>query len=370
MNIKNTLLNAPRHLKIIILIFTDLCSLFLATYISILVSNLDVSHLHFIEILRLIWVPIFSVLIFYLIGIYRSIVRYIDFSLIYNILKALIIVFVLNYLLKAFLLLISKEINLPFLQGEENLISLLGWFVGLTLSIFLIVGSRLIANYWLSNKRSEKRVIIYGAGSAGIQLASALRVSKEMEPIAFMDNNISLHGTYLGGIKVLHPKKLEKLASKKKVDEVLIAMPSASKAILGDLLKEIENYSVKVRILPGLAELAQGKIAVSELKEVDVSDLLGRYEVEANQQLLSKNIKDKVVLITGAGGSIGSEITRQVILNEPTKVIILDNSEYSLFSLRNEITSRLPEEKLHTILANVTNKNRITEICKGILKTR
>ena len=131
----------------------------------------------------------------------------------------------------------------------------------------------LFANYLLSEKNAEKRVVIYGAGSAGIQLAGALRVSKEMQPIAFLDNNKYLQGTYIGGIKVLHPKKLDKLVSKGNIDEVLIAMPSSSKSNLQSLLKEIERFSVKVRVLPGVAELALGKISVSELKEVEITDL-------------------------------------------------------------------------------------------------
>ena len=245
-----------------------------------------------------------------------------------------------------------------------SLVLIEGWIVGFITITFLIISSRLAANYYLSDRISEKRVVIYGAGSAGIQLAGALRVSKEMQPIAFIDNNSSLHGTYLGGVKVLHPKKLERLALKRKVDEVLIAMPSASKSTLITLLKEIENYSVKVRILPGLAELAQGKVLVSELKEVDISDLLGRFEVEANQVLINKNIKDKVVLVTGAGGSIGSEISRQVVKNNAKKVILLDANEYSLYSIKKEIESLLPEADLYGVLGNVTNKNKITEICK------
>ena len=181
---------------------------------------------------------------------------------------------------------------------------------------------RLTAHFYLSDRVSEKRVVIYGAGSAGIQLASALKVSKEMQPIAFIDSSPPLQETYLGGIKVLHPAKLERLASRGKVDEVLIAMPSASKSTLSSLLKEIENYSVKVRILPGFAELAEGKILVSELKEVDFSNLLGRLEVEANQDLIDRNIAQKVVLITGAGGSIRSEISRQVTRNKASKEIL------------------------------------------------
>jgi len=230
---------------------------------------------------------------------------------------------------------------------------------------FLIITSRLIAHYYLTDRVSEKRVVVYGAGSAGIQLASALRVSKEMQPLAFIDSNPSLQGTYLGGMKVLHPKKLERLALRGRVDEVLIAMPSASKSALRSLLKEIENYSVKVRILPGLAELAQGKILVSELKEVDIADLLGRLEVEANQDLINKDIDQKVVLITGAGGSIGSEISRQVAKNNASKVILLDANEYALYLIKKEIESFLPKVKLYAVLANVTNKKRITEVCKA-----
>ena len=160
------------------------------------------------------------------------------------------------------------------------------------------------------------------------------------------------------------PEKLRKLVQRNKVDEVLIAMPSVSKHSLRSLLKEIEEYSIKVRILPGLAELAQGKVLVSELKEVDVGDLLGRYEVEANQELLDRNIKDKTVLITGAGGSIGSEIARQVARNEPKNTIILDANEFALYEVKNELESILSNDSLQSIIASVTNKKRITEICK------
>ena len=246
----------------------------------------------------------------------------------------------------------------------QQLISIEGWLVGLVTASFLIILSRLVANYYLSQRKSEKRVVIYGAGSAGIQLASALRVSKEMQPIAFLDKNTSLHDTFLGGIKVLHPKKLEKLAIKGKVDEVLIAMPSTSKATLRALLKEIEDFSLKVRILPGLAELAQGKILVSELKEVDISDLLGRYEVEANQNLINRNIQNKVVLITGAGGSIGSEIARQVAKNHSQKIILLDANEYALYSIKQELEHSGIDLEIYAVLASVTNKKRIMEVCK------
>lgn len=230
---------------------------------------------------------------------------------------------------------------------------------------FFIIGSRLIAYLVFSDRSSGKRVIIYGAGSAGIQLSEALRVSHEFKPIAFVDSDKSLHDTFLGGLKVLPPKKIRKLVARNKIDEVLIAMPSVSKSTLRSLLREIESFSIKVRILPGLAELAQGKISVSELKEVDITDLLGRSEVAADKELINKNIKHQVVLVTGAGGSIGSEISRQVSQNNPRKLILVDANEYALYSIKNELSIISPSTKVYSILASVTNKNRMTEVYKA-----
>ncbi len=361
MRLKQTLLSASRFNKKLIVLFTDFFCILLATLFAMLISNVDFFSLNLIQILRLLWVPFLSVIAFWLLGVYSSVIRYIEFSEVIIIAKALSIVFITNWVLKSlynFYLTFTNSLKL------QPLINIEGWLVGLITASFLIIISRLVANYYLSERESEKRVVIYGAGSAGIQLASALRVSKEMQPIAFLDRNSSLHGTYLGGIKVLHPKKLERLAFKGKVDEVLIAMPSASKATLRALLREIENFSLKVRILPGLAELAQGKILVSELKEVDISDLLGRYEVEANQFLINKNIQDKVVLVTGAGGSIGSEISRQVSKNNASKIILLDSNEYALYSIQQEIKRIGTNIETFSVLASVNNKKRIKEVCR------
>tara|TARA_Y100001935_G_scaffold216608_1_gene188416 strand:- start:3024 stop:4613 length:1590 start_codon:yes stop_codon:yes gene_type:complete len=239
------------------------------------------------------------------------------------------------------------------------------FILGIPMFFFFIIGSRLIAYLVFSDRSSGKRVIIYGAGSAGIQLSEALRVSHEFKPIAFVDSDERLHDTFLGGLKVLPPKKLRKLIARNEIDEVLIAMPSVSKSTLRSLLREIESFSIKVRILPGFAELVQGKISVSELKEVDISDLLGRSEVTPDKELINKNIKDQVVLVTGAGGSIGSEISRQVSQNNPRKLILVDANEYALYSIKNELNIISPSTKVYSILASVTNKNRMTEVYKA-----
>ena len=360
-NLKEKILSTSRLNKQIIVGCSDfLCSYF-AVIFAVYISNLALHEISFVQLLVLNFLPFFTVLVFSLSGIYRSVLRYIDFSVIYQLLQAIFIVFITLFLFKVVHFFIATYF--PGITTEAQTIPVLGWLVGFMSSILLIVGSRLTANLYFSDNFAEKRVVIYGAGSAGIQLAGALRVSSEMQPIAFIDKNEALHNTFLGGLKVLHPKKLERLASKKKVDEVLIAIPSASKSSLRSLLKEIENYSIKVRILPGLAELAQGKVLVSELKEIDTSDLLGRLEVDANKKLLNKNIKDKVVMITGAGGSIGSEIARQVAKNNPEKILLLDSSEYSLYAIKKDLESKFSKVDIYSILANVTNKKRMKDIC-------
>ncbi len=361
MGIKKRLIATTRLNKKIIVLLNDFICICTASLFALVISDIDFTSITLEQLLRLLWMPIFSVILFWFLGVYSSVVRYIDFSVIAIISRSIFIVFVLNIIIEV---LYTHILNLYYPGAYKPLITIEGWLVGLMTFALLIIGSRLIAYFYLSNTNSEKQVAIYGAGSAGIQLASALRVSKEMEPVAFIDKNKSLQGTYIGGIKVLPLKKLQKLSAKGKIDEVLIAIPSASKSTLRTLLKEIENLSVKVRILPGLAELAQGKVLVSELKEVDIADILGRFEVEAHQDLINKNIQNKVVLITGAGGSIGSEISRQVIRTKASKIILLDSNEYALYSIKNELESLNLEPEIYTVLASVNNRKRMLEVFK------
>ena len=362
MNLREKLLSSSRLVKQFIAAIIDLFTIFFAILVSIYLSGPDEFLIEPNKFIGILWIPFFSVLIFYFFGVYQSVLRFIGLAFFYRLLLAVAIVFISCLIIR---LLLLDVLSSPtgFIGASKFYVT--DWLLPLLLSIVLIFTSRIFANYFFSQEKHEKKVIIYGAGSAGMQLARALSVSKEMKPIAFVDNNTTLHDTYIGGLRVLNPKKLQRLASRGKVDEVLIAMPSASKLTLRGLLREIEDFSVKVRILPGLAELAQGKISISELKEVDISDLLGRLEVEAKKHLIDRNIEDKVVLITGAGGSIGSEISRQVAKNKPKKIILLDVSEYALFSIKNELEESLVEVNIHAVLASVTNKKRMIEVCKS-----
>ncbi len=361
--LKQKLLASSRIVKQIIALVSDFIIISSSIILSYNILRIDNSEPG--EVLwPFIFIPSVSILMLFLFGTYKSVLRYIDLNSILALVNAIIVSFIIYIFFTIILGTLPSVKNISLYQFSLPKIPF--WTLSLFTSLVFTVGLRLLAYFFFSKTNSDnKRVVIYGAGSAGIQLAEALKVSEEMQPVAFLDKNSSLHNTFLGGIKILHPRKLRKLVKKRKVDEVLIAMPSASKHTLMSLLKEIEEYSIKVRILPGLAELAQGKVLVSELKEVDISDLLGRSEVEANETLLKKNISGKVVLITGAGGSIGSEISKQVTKLKAKKVILLDSSEYSLFSIKNEIEQIDSDVKIYAVLANVTNQDRITDVCKA-----
>ena len=200
MGLKKILLTTSRFNKKVIVLLNDFFCIAIATMFAMIISDVDIYYVNLEQFLRFLLVPVLSVIVFWLLGVYSSVVRYIDFSAMILIGKSLLVVFLINILLK-----LLYESFLIFTNNTElqQLISIEGWLVGLVTASFLIILSRLVANYYLSQRKSEKRVVIYGAGSAGIQLASALRVSKEMQPIAFLDKNTSLHDTFLGGIKVL-----------------------------------------------------------------------------------------------------------------------------------------------------------------------
>jgi FlaA1/EpsC-like NDP-sugar epimerase len=341
--------------KTAIIFLTDFLIFLISGYLALVIESGRLFYPNIFDVLKVSWLPFLGIIILVFLGAYKSIIRFIDFSAIFRITRGLVLLMILSSLI------IFGGFGFKEFYGAVSLDS---WIMGWLFSVILIIGSRLMAHVYFSEVIVDSRVIIYGAGSAGIQLATALKVSQEMQPVAFVDKDKSLHNSYVGGLKILPPSALKKLVRKKKVDEVLIAIPSASKSVLRSLLREVEDYSIKVRILPGLAELAQGKVVVSELKEVDISDLLGREEVDANQELLNKNIKEKIVLVTGAGGSIGSEISRQVAKVGPKKIILLDANEYSLYAIKQDLELNFSETDAYSILGSVTNSKKMDDICK------
>ena len=185
--------------------------------------------------------------------------------------------------------------------------------------------------------------MIYGAGRAGVQLSLALNNSSQFYPVGFIDDNKELQGNSISGLNVYSINDIEDLINTLKVQEVLIAIPSASRSDRFSIIDKLERYPVVVRMLPGLTDIAQGKVKIDDLLQVSIKDLLGRESVDPNENLLGKNITDKTVIVTGAGGSIGSELCRQIVLLKPKALILYEMNELALYSIDKEL-SRLEND--------------------------
>jgi FlaA1/EpsC-like NDP-sugar epimerase len=228
-----------------------------------------------------------------------------------------------------------------------------------------------ILNYQFKSKTDKvdggkSRVLIYGAGDAGVQLSLALDNSNELHSVGFIDDDKELQGNSISGLYVYSINDIEELIHKLKVDEVLIALPSASRSDRFTIIDKLERYPVIVRSLPGLTELAQGKVKIDDLLQVSIKDLLGRKSVEPNESLLGKNITNKTVCVTGAGGSIGSELCRQIALLKPKALILFDINELALYSIDKELNNVNTHYSfnIYPILGSVNNKNRTKSIFK------
>jgi FlaA1/EpsC-like NDP-sugar epimerase len=229
------------------------------------------------------------------------------------------------------------------IYGVEGVPRTIGLIQPLLLLIF-IGASRSAARIWLGSlytdrihKASLPQVLIYGAGSAGRQLASAMVNSFEMRVIGFLDDDDRLHGNVLNGLPIYDPADLTEVLVNLRVTDVLLALPSVSRQRRNDILAELSRHKLAVRTLPGLSDIAMGKVSIADLRELDINDLLGREPVKPNYLLLSKNITGKVVLVTGAGGSIGSELCRQILQCNPAKLLLIEQSEFALYSIHQQL---------------------------------
>lgn len=218
--------------------------------------------------------------------------------------------------------------------------------------LLLLVGSsRALGRFWLSGaylgrlKRGAlTRVLIYGAGSSGHQLAVALANSMEMRAVGFLDDDEDLQGHLLNGLPIYSPTLLKNLVQSLSVTDVLLATPSASRQRRNEILDSARQAQVLVRTLPSFIDLAEGHIHLIDLREVDIENLLGRNAVPPNASMLDKNVRNKVVLVTGTGGSIGSELCRQIIKLAPSKLLLLELSEFSLYDLHQDLLQLLSAE--------------------------
>lgn len=324
----NKLLSLSRFQKKIILILLDSLFLIIILFLSFYI-RLD--HWYWIT-QELTWLligaPFIAIPIFIVFGLYRNITRFIGIKAIWEIVQA-ISLYAIIWGLLAFM---------SSFEGIPRSVVI----INLLFSIIVIGSSRLVARWIISefkssSSKSLENVLIYGTGPLGRQLSIALSQSDEYNPIAFIDENLDMQGQTINGIKIFNLDDIEKLITKKEVTQVLLAMPEISRSRTRQIIDYFKPFAVAVRSFPSVIKLAQGKIKIEDLYEIDIKDLLGRDSVKPNIDLLKVNIIDKVVLVTGAGGSIGSELCRQILFLQPNKLILFDVSESALYQIEQEI---------------------------------
>ena len=295
--------------------------------------------------------PILALPIFYRFGFYHEVVRYVGFKAIWYIFQGVSFYAILWGL-------ITFMAAIEFIPRSVILIN---WL----LVLLVIAGSRLLFRWLLSEgNRNNSNILIYGAGSAGRQLSTALNGSKEFNPVAFIDDANDIYNHSINGLKVYSRDDLEYLIKKKNIKEVLLAIPSVSHSHRKEIINYLEPFPVLVRSLPSLSGLANGKIRINDLLEIDVNDLLGRDLVIPNKSLLTTNILDKVVLVTGAGGSIGSELCRQILLIKPKKIVLYEISESSLYVIEQELINiATPKIEIFPVIGSIADQDRMEFIC-------
>ena len=295
--------------------------------------------------------PILALPIFYRFGFYHEVVRYVGFKAIWYIFQGVSFYATLWGL-------ITFMAAIEFIPRSVILIN---WL----LVLLVIAGSRLLFRWLLSEgNRNNSNILIYGAGSAGRQLSTALNESKEYKPVAFIDDASDIYNHSINGLKVYSKDDLEYLIKKKNIKEVLLAIPSISHSHRKEIINYLEPFPVLVRSLPSLSGLANGKIRINDLIEIDVNDLLGRDLVSPNKSLLKTNILEKVVLVTGAGGSIGSELCRQILLIKPKKIVLYEISESSLYVIEQELINiAIPEIEIFPVIGSIADQDRMEFIC-------
>jgi FlaA1/EpsC-like NDP-sugar epimerase len=239
------------------------------------------------------------------------------------------------------------------------------------LALLYVGGSRFVARYLLflhtgTNGTPVARVAIYGAGDAGARVSSVLLGGPDFEPVAFIDDKKSLQGSNINGIRVYGSDCLQELVRHRKIDRILLALPSASRRRRREILTQLEPLGVHVQSLPNLSDLISGRAQINELRDVDVSDLLGRDPVPPKPKLFGSCIRGKCVLVTGAGGSIGSELCRQIVRLSPSRLVLFEMSELALYNIERELEEVAAHDKLSVeivpLLGNAHHRHRVREV--------
>ena len=298
----------------------------------------------------------FCLLFFVKLGLYRAVLRYMNMQAIWAIMVGSAI---------SGMLLIGFSFFLH--AGIPRTVP----FIFMSICLILIGGSRVSLRAVIGHQRWHKKpaVLIFGAGSSGRQLSTALSQGPEYHAAAFIDDDMKLQGSVIQGICVYSPTQIEKLVVTKKIEKILLAMPSASRERRKEVLSKVEKLGIQILTIPGMADIVEGKAKLEEFKDVGVEDLLGRDSVAPKPELMNADIAGKIVMVTGAGGSIGSELCRQIIRLQPTKLVLFELSEFGLYTIDKELNEYKLAHDLHVeilpLMGSVQKVNRIEAVMKS-----
>ncbi|WP_166359128.1 polysaccharide biosynthesis protein [Pseudomonas akapageensis] len=370
--LRRFLLGLPRRNKRLVQVAADVALVWFALWMSFVV-RLGVDDLiNPLEGYRWLFIsaPVIAIPLFIRFGMYRAVMRYFGNDALIAIIKAVS--------LAALLLALVVYWNTnPSRTVPRSIIFNYWW-----LSLIMLGGLRLaMRQYFLgdwfsaaqhvpfaSREDGLPKVAIYGAGSAGNQLLVALRMGRLMRPVAFIDDDNSIADRVISGLQVYKPEQIQRMINDTGAEEILLAVPSASRGRRREILGFLEAFPLHVRSIPGFMDLASGRVKVDDIQEVDIADLLGRDAVPAQEDLFERCIAGQSVLVTGAGGSIGSELCRQIIQAGPKTLLLLEHSEYNLYSIVSELEQRVTRESLSVkvlpILGSVRNQHQLLDVMK------
>lgn len=349
-----SILSLPRYSKITIAIITDICMCIFCTWLAFVIRLEEIILFKDINFFPSIISIIIAIPIFWICGIYKTIFRFAGLSIIFTVTFSIILYGFLFFLV----------IGVYGIEEVPRSIAI----IQPMLLFFAITSSRLIVKYLLtlnfkSYKNSNKQnILIYGAGEAGRQLLITLENNPEFKVVGFLDDNNQLHNQTILNHIVHSPSKLEKLIQSKDVIFIFLALPSIGRNKRNQILETLNKYKITVKTLPSISEIVDGTITISDIKDLNIDDLLSRNEIKPDTKLLNKNIHKQTVLVTGAGGSIGSEICRQIIRLDPNKLILLELNEFALYSIQEELKKINKNISITALLANAQDQSNLETI--------
>ena len=352
-------LSWSRGRKRLTVIVSDVLLSLVATWIAFSL-RLDTLHVPSLIQARIYLIaPLLAIPIFVRLGLYRAIFRYTGQAALVATAKAIGI-----YALLLSLVLFGTQ--------WEMVPRSLGLLQPLVFLI-LVGASRAFARFWLaglekySDAGRSKRLLIFGAGTAGVQTAVAMAVSRQFHLVGFVDDDPAKVGRSINGVLVGSAQDLARRVKDEYITDVLLAMPSASRQRRLAVVQSLKSLPVHVQTLPSLHDLATGRVTVQDFRELDIEDLLGRDPVPPQPDLMAADTRDKVVMVTGAGGSIGSELCRCIVLQRPKRVLLVDHSEYGLYRIHQELDALCREHALEVVLtpllASVNHAERLRALC-------